>query len=738
MATTNLDDLLNQAESQETSNDEWVLDFKYETKDFYVDEHGAVEIRNKTIGNMSNHISVKGESYSQYIEFKMNRFYDGVDLTTMALAIYYEIPNVGSDESRPINVYYNEREIKFGWAVPLEITQNNLTITLCIYFRGKLPDGKEYVLKTKPANYLIDNGLDFGSGIIQPTENWYLNFVLEMDSKVQIATDAAVQSLNSSNVAKESESVVLQSKQVVEEKSDDVNKKYAEVQTMHSETKNYRDEAGRYRDEAKTDVGKLSSEIDDLRLINCKWIHGGYKGSNGDNLIFDTNNKLRVISDSFIPLKKGDRVVINNTISTQIGMITKLDTQGVIVEEGHWETPIHDYTAENDMQIVIIWKNKDNSEITPNEVGTAYISKSKREEINNMSSVVDNLAQVIPLYNLNNFTSVKNGYDLNTKGAEVPNTSAPYYFITSKMYIKKGKYVIFSNGGKFRVNRVLFYENNNEITMYTNDGTPISGTRHDERDNVYAWDFVITKDGYIAISFYTGYSSITPNVDEIGVVSFDNYISNSFMPVGNRIASDKLVIHTKKWLEGKKWYALGDSLTAQGNYTSYIENTTGAICTNYGVGGSTLCDYDGKHSNAMVYRFSQMADIVPDFITVMGGTNDCYYSKIGSVGDTGNDTVAGSIYTIYKGLQEKYPNIPILWCIFPRRMDNKWSEYYNIIKETLNYWSIPYVDVYKECGFNTWNQSIYFNENDQVHINSDGGKVVGRLIIDGLHKVLDY
>ena len=158
MDTTKLDDLLNQAEEQEVLDNEWVLDLRYETKDFYVDEHGAVEIKNKTIGDMSNHVSVKGESYSQYVEFKMNRYYDGVDLTKMTLAIYFDIPNIGSDENRPINVYYNEREIKFGWAVPVEVSQVNVTIDLCIYARGVLSDGKNYLLKTKTAKYIINDG----------------------------------------------------------------------------------------------------------------------------------------------------------------------------------------------------------------------------------------------------------------------------------------------------------------------------------------------------------------------------------------------------------------------------------------------------------------------------------------------------------------------------------------------------------------------------------------------------
>ena len=250
MDTTKLDDLLNEAEAQEENQIKWTLDQKYDVKNFYVDEHGTVEIKNKTIEDMSKHISVKGESYSQYIEFKMNRFYDGIDLTNMLLAIYYDVPNVGSDESKPINVYYNETEIKFGWAIPLEVAQTNLIIDLCVYARGKLSDGNNYILKTKTAKYLINDGLELGSGVIQPTENWYTNFVFEMDSKVQIATDAANSALNSYNASKQAETIVLQSKQIVEEKSKIVDTQYKEILPMHKEVKQFRDEAKQFRDEA--------------------------------------------------------------------------------------------------------------------------------------------------------------------------------------------------------------------------------------------------------------------------------------------------------------------------------------------------------------------------------------------------------------------------------------------------------------------------------------------------------
>lgn len=200
------------------------------------------------------------------------------------------------------------------------------------------------------------------------------------------------------------------------------------------------------------------------------------------------------------------------------------------------------------------------------------------------------------------------------------------------------------------------------------------------------------------------------------------------------------------WLEAKqlitkpyknlKWYALGDSYTEQGYYTSKIVDKTGMILTNYGVGGTRLADSDGNQTKAMCYRYLDMSEEKPDLITVMGGTNDCYYSTLGKAGDTSVSTVAGAIYVIYKGLQEKYPNTPILFASMPVRWDTKFEEYANIMIDTCKYWRIPCVDIYHNCGFNSWNKSIYNLNNDGIHVNENGGKVLAQLFIDGMNKVI--
>lgn len=185
-----------------------------------------------------------------------------------------------------------------------------------------------------------------------------------------------------------------------------------------------------------------------------------------------------------------------------------------------------------------------------------------------------------------------------------------------------------------------------------------------------------------------------------------------------------------------KWYALGDSYTEQGCYTSKIVEKTGMILTNYGVGGTRLADSDGHQTDAMCYRYLNMSDEKPDLITVMGGTNDCYYSTLGKAGDTSVSTVAGAIYVIYKGLQEKYPNTPILFATMPVRWDSRFEEYANIMIDTCEYWRIPCVDIYHNCGFNDWNKSIYNLNNDGIHVNENGGKVLAQLFIDAMNKVI--
>lgn len=244
-----IDEMLEQAEAQQNA-DEWEILNKYRREVTYVDDDGYVNIVDRKIDPIKENISVQGEQYSQYIEFLMDRFYDGVDLAEQTIAIHYEVEDNGGEDT-PVNVYKNSTQLKFGWVIGPNVAQYAQPVEFCIWVRGTLVNGNNYVLKTLPQTYTPKRGLMLGGGIPQPDNNWYLQFSLSMDDKVNQSALNASQAVSSANEAKTAEIVVLQAQQEVSQKSEVVDTQYKEIQIMHKEAEQYRDESLQFRNEAE-------------------------------------------------------------------------------------------------------------------------------------------------------------------------------------------------------------------------------------------------------------------------------------------------------------------------------------------------------------------------------------------------------------------------------------------------------------------------------------------------------
>ena len=164
------------------SNDEtWTRLTDYLLSDDYTDDEGPVDVIGRTIGDISEEISVQGESQSQYITFVIPRYYDGIDLTEMTINVHYELPDESGSNDFPVNAYYSDEHIKFGWIIPQAATMYEGAISICIFASG-LKDNKQYLLKTETKKYIIKNGLDITTGIPEPDENWYINFILRIEA----------------------------------------------------------------------------------------------------------------------------------------------------------------------------------------------------------------------------------------------------------------------------------------------------------------------------------------------------------------------------------------------------------------------------------------------------------------------------------------------------------------------------------------------------------------------------
>ena len=207
-------------------------------------------------------------------------------------------------------------------------------------------------------------------------------------------------------------------------------------------------------------------------------------------------------------------------------------------------------------------------------------------------------------------------------------------------------------------------------------------------------------------------------------------------------------------LKGTKINFLGDSITEGAGtsshdkmFTMLIEREYGAICQNYGIGGTRIARQktptEEKWDRDFISRVPEM-DNDADIVVVFGGTNDFGHgdAPIGTMSDRTPYTFYGALHCLYTALTEKYPDVPVVILTPLHRLnedspkgDNKpapvgtLKEYVNIIREVAEYYSFPVLDLFKESGLQPKIpiiQQKYIP--DGLHPNDDGNAILAHKI----------
>lgn len=207
-------------------------------------------------------------------------------------------------------------------------------------------------------------------------------------------------------------------------------------------------------------------------------------------------------------------------------------------------------------------------------------------------------------------------------------------------------------------------------------------------------------------------------------------------------------------LKGTKINFLGDSITEGAGtsshdkmFTMLIEREYGAICQNYGIGGTRIARQktptDEKWDRDFISRVPEM-DNDADIVVVFGGTNDFGHgdAPLGTMDDRTPYTFYGALHCLYTALTEKYPDVPVVILTPLHRLnedspkgDNKpapvgtLKEYVNIIREVAEYYSFPVLDLFKESGLQPKVpviQQKYIP--DGLHPNDDGNAILAHKI----------
>ena len=181
---------------------------------------------------------------------------------------------------------------------------------------------------------------------------------------------------------------------------------------------------------------------------------------------------------------------------------------------------------------------------------------------------------------------------------------------------------------------------------------------------------------------------------------------------------------------------VGDSMTVQGSFISYMESNYNITANKYCANGNTLT-YLARN------RLLQ-ADKNADAIVFMAGTNDAHYilsgsstEEMGTFEDTADtQTFAGAVHFMCQYLLENFKMKRILICSSPRRygtiggksIEECLSKYTKLEKQIVESYGLPFLDLFHEYAH-------YCVTSDGVHPTIECGKLMGKVMAKKLENM---
>ena len=371
---------------------------------------------------------------------------------------------------------------------------------------------------------------------------------------------------------------------------------------------------------------------------------------------------------------------------------------------------------------------QEGTELTYSEYGAkeaTILDASNSENVRNLVEAVP----VIRTANLFDYNAVKSGYINNING-EI--RASDNWIYSDFIPVEYGKqYVLYNTTSKYALyfvqeldeNKVGVSYENSVQTPYTPSTTTVKYLRFCEHP--------------------TGIENL---VFEEGTQAKGIYI-----PFGKTMDAPY-----KNLLYGKKWVALGDSLTeknvsATSNYTDFISTNNSMELVNMGVGGTGyMRGYDGNNA------FYQRAENIPscDIITIFGSGNDlAYYSDLGVATDSSTDTICGCINETLDVIFANHPTTPLLviaptpWAGNTPDMTTGMALYCERLKEICSMRGVAYLDLFHHSGLRpndtVQRDLVFYNgsldgHGDYVHPNKLGHSIIAPRIMQAMESVIQF
>ena len=348
--------------------------------------------------------------------------------------------------------------------------------------------------------------------------------------------------------------------------------------------------------------------------------------------------------------------------------------------------------------------------------------------LNSINNIIDSKLNNLFSFNHENLLNPK----LNKNGFIKPEgfTESVTRVYTPKILIRKGQFITLRTKNNDITNitpiRCLcFYDENNNCIQYYDNPNEIAETVQAVNGNIL----------YCIASFSNSYNNYNGMLTVTDIDTTNDNIP--FIPYNTKLCVS--VDANENSLYGKKLCNFGDSIANGDNGTSYAKQIATKYSMdflNYAHGGDTLANLNTNERGCIQNQINNFlsADIDPDYILLNGGTNDILYAELGNITSfyeedethTWDATkTCGGLEKILYLLKSNKPNAKIVYVI-PHRMQTKnlndQIEYFNLIRQICQKWSIPIVDIFNEGTLNTFVESMRIFTDTGTHPTTEGYK----------------
>ena len=391
--------------------------YKIYRKNYVDDKFSYVDDSKNIIVNDKQH-SVTQEDNSQCIPFELDRYYDGVDLSEMKFSIHYVNSKNKEGVSIPVNFSRSENKIRFGWLLDNNVTYVDGDVSFEIVAGGVNEQRENYIWRTRPNGKINILKSLTGDSTIRPTQNWYTQFITEMNGILGETQKYASQAVTAAEDAKEvaeeirgdiQNQVAAQLNPAIEAKFDEVLPNYYTKEEVYNKSEVYtQTEANSTIDEkidaaleshyTKTEVDTLFEEFDisdQLETTNQAIMDVDAKFADYD-LSTEVDNKISEALKSHYTKDEVDTLFEEFDISDQL--------EGINNEIGAINTKFEDYdtSTEVDDKISTALENH----YTKSEIDTKFEEFDISDQLVEVNSEIDSIQTQVGT-NITDITALK-------------------------------------------------------------------------------------------------------------------------------------------------------------------------------------------------------------------------------------------------------------------------------------------------------------------------------------------